>query len=286
MQPLLEEGELMGESRGSKMPAIMGGRTLIFLLSAILSSLTGFIIVRKLDPVSYAAYQSFTKRVIQYIAMTTVFYEIWLYRDFIRRVSGFRKTVKLYAIIAGIVGGSSGFLLVYWISQDVIAGMLALLAGSILGVRSPYMLALDAVRPLRAPTIRVIQRSLYFLLAILLILYLKLGLNGALLSFLAGVSAGFVLTLRWLAEHPSWVEHEKGGRSFSLLKLRLKASIARMFSYFIPNVDVPLAYYITGNPLLISAFFAARLIPFTLLDIVRNMFRYIQVRVCFISKHN
>jgi hypothetical protein len=83
----------MSDSIGRQEQHIMTGRVVLFMLSAIASSLAGIIIVRKLDPTSYAAYQSMTKRVIQYVVALSIIYESWIIHDIIQNVVGVRRHV-------------------------------------------------------------------------------------------------------------------------------------------------------------------------------------------------
>ncbi|MCE4625777.1 MAG: hypothetical protein F7C35_07960, partial [Desulfurococcales archaeon] len=60
---------------------------------------------------------------------------------------------------------------------------------------------------------------------------------------------------------------------------RAEVGLYRVVPYVIFNIDVPVIYAVTGDAVLVSVYFASRLIPFTLVDVVRNTFRYLTARL-------
>lgn len=263
------------QSRGGSRQLLIAARAGLFLLGSLASMAAGLILARRLSPAEYAAMQSLTKRVVQYVAMTSVFYEAWLIRDALRNPSSIRSSVAVYGVISGSVGALSGWALVYALTGNSLYASLALLSGLLLGARAVLGALLDALRPVRAPLVILSGRLAYLGGVVWLVQIERFGLLGALASFLART----IIMVAGLAYYASSFLKTAGttfaGAARSLVR-RAKASTYRLLSYLLPNIDVPLVIALARSDVLISGFFIARLVPFTMLDIMRNTFRFLQ----------
>ncbi len=261
---------------GGRAGRIMAARTALFIIGSLATMVAGLVLARRLDPASYAAMQSVTKRMIQYVAAVTVAAEIWVIRDTLESPARRLRTVAMLTAVTSTVGAVSGFLLVYGITHLLLPSLLAALAGVLVGVRGIMGLVVEVHRPVRLPLIIAGGRILYASLVVALVQVLRKGLLGGLSSFLARsllVAAAVAYYFRpFLARRGQG----PGGGRRGLLVSRARATLPRVAYMLTPNLDVPLVLALTRSPILIGGFFAARLIPFTLVDVMRNTFRYLQ----------
>ncbi|MCE4627890.1 MAG: hypothetical protein F7C34_01900 [Desulfurococcales archaeon] len=261
--------------RGGPKQLLIAARAGLLLVGSLATMAAGLILARRLSPAEYAAMQSLTKRVVQYVAMTSVFYEAWLIRDAVRSSSSIKSSVLLYGAISGGVGAVSGWALVYALTGSSLYSAIAFLAGLLLGARAVLGLLLDALRPVRAPLVILTGRLVYLGGVVGLVQVMRLGLLGALASFLARTLVMVAGLAYYARSYLRMAGSTVAGAARSLVR-RARAGTYRLFSYLLPNIDVPLVISLAGSNVLISGFFVARLVPFTLLDIMRNTFRFLQ----------
>ncbi len=236
-------------------------RTILYMLAAITSILSGFILVRRLSILDYAVYQTVNKRVRNYVQAASVTLQIWFFRDSLRSIPGTLEIGFLAGSLLGAVGGVIAGALVYGLTHSTAAAALAFTAMLAYSLWQIYWFMLDSLRPVRVGVVRLITRLSYGALVLALVYYLGRGLIGALASLTLGYLLGLALILASLrgrlvraSSIRSAIEtmrHIWGGR--------VRASLYRFLRLLLKSLDVMLAIPLAGS-LVVAAFFAMNVI--------------------------
>ncbi|GAB6148576.1 hypothetical protein JCM10135_11180 [Stetteria hydrogenophila] len=239
-------------------------RAAVTLAALLASAAASLVLVRRLDPASYAAFQTLTRRVSLVAGFFIGVFGFWAYRYTAQGVEGAVGAGVLVAALAGVIASAAGFAVAGWLGLGLPA---SLLASAALGAFTAYQGLLNlvnAARPLRHPVLQLFYRVFYSLCVILLVYYLGGGLAGALASVALSASAAAVLAARWLRGR---LERLRGGLRGYLALVRewakgSSASLPSSLARLVNALDVAIAYPLGGG-LVVAAYFAVRA-PFTL----------------------
>ena len=180
-------------------------RGILRFLAVLLSTVTGIIIARKLDPSSYALYQIVTKRITPFSALPSTLASFWAYRYSAMGVHGIARAhivmVSLSSVLAFLLA------LVLIVNGDISDTYLPILASVsactltfYVGLR-PYAIAL---RPVFSEVAAFVYRCVYTVLITLLVYLYSLEALGALIALTVSSVIGTAILLhgmrKWLAE--------------------------------------------------------------------------------------
>ncbi len=252
-------------------------RTFFFLLGAILTIVSGIIIVRKLAVDEYAVYQIVNKR-LALIAMGVIqIVDLWIFRDVARRFKGsLLASLKVGLLVGTVLSVVSG-IYIYDVSRDIIV---SLMSATVILTYIMWLISLnilDAARPVMVSVQRLLTRLTYVSLVILLVYLLAKGLMGSLTALITGYAVGVVLTYFWTKKRIEFRLEEVASVSIrELLGLeRIKAGIYRGLMMVFLSLDAVLVLKLLGS-LVVSAFFVLRLITSILSESVNISLKYLQ----------
>ncbi len=279
--------KLVGEVKGF-LGRRMVHRQLLYLSNSGVSALTGLIIIRALSEFDYTIYQTMTKKVIQLIVIVVTIFELWILKLVSENPPDVAEETVPYGIIAGLVGLVSGIGIIYYVSLgDLYVALLAGIVGFVFGLRYSIVIALDSQKMRRGPAVRIFNRGIFFLLVLGAFLVGSLNVLLLLLFYLIGQLVGLGVALRWLG-----VTLGRIGELFSPSRIRsglaelIRGLGGKVWSglnwglpLFILALDVPFAYVFVSDYRIFSFYFAARLVPYMLIDSYRNTFRILAPRV-------
>ena len=248
-------------------------RSILQFIAIILSIASGIILVRRLDPYSYALYQTIIKRVSSYIGGLTESFGIWIYRYSVQNIKGTFKALNILSIITAIAGFLISFSSALLLGTSFSIATMAGLAIATLLLRIPLRTSLDAIRPVKSALETVIERLIFSILIVALIYLLGLKVFGAFISATISFSIGYSLVFYWLYGR---IKNDID-RKLAVLKEWLRGShvpILGWISSLIYNLDVIVAYMFASSDV-VAAFFATRLPPSIIQEIVGTGLGYL-----------
>ncbi len=248
-------------------------RSILQLIAVTLSIVSGVILVRRLDPYSYALYQTIIKRVSSYIGGFIGSFGIWIYRYSVQNIKGTFKALSTLSIVTAIAGFLVSFFSALLLGTSFSIAILAGFAVAIFLSRIPLITSLDATRPVKFTLEAVIERLIFSILIIVLVYLLGLKVFGAFVSVIVTFSIGYGLAFYWLRDRiKSDID-----RKLAVLKEWLREShvpILGWISSLIHNLDVIVAYMFASSDV-VAAFFATRLPSSIIQEIIGTGLRYL-----------
>ncbi len=224
-------------------------------LALLVNIAASILLARKLSPAEYAAYQSITKRIYQYISYLFSVVGFWVYRYAVQGVEG----TGAAALVAGLAASMAGLAATLLIGPAIgVTGLPLLLGSTAVGLMVFYNVVqrlVNAVRPVRFSILVLLYRLLYSSLIVGAVYLLGLRLLGAFAAAVVAAATASALGLLWLRGRVSW----STGRVVSLLGEWLRGtpgSSALLVAGSLTALDVALAYPFAGE-LVVAAFFAA-----------------------------
>lgn len=252
-------------------------RTFFFLLGAILTIVSGIVIVRKLTVDEYAIYQIVNKRLALMAMGVIQIIDLWIFRDVARLFKGsLLASLKIGLLVGTTLSVVSG-IYIYDISRDIIVSLMSATAILTYTMWLISLNILDATRPVMVSIQRLLTRLTYVSLVILLVYLLAKGLIGSLTALITGYAVGVVLTYLWTKKRIEFKLEEVTSVSIrELLNLeRIKAGIYRGLMMIFGSLDAVIVIKFLGS-LVVSAFFVLRLIMSILSESVNISLRYLQ----------
>lgn len=232
-------------------------RVLLYGAALLLNTAASLVLVRRLPPAGYAAYQTLTKRLNRYILLPQALIAMWVYRYVAEGVEGAAAAGLLAALATSALGFAAGAAAAWML---VGGGIAALLAGAALAALALWPMAatvVDAVRPVRSAAAVLLVRLLYSLGVVALVYLLGAGLPGALLAVAVAYASGSLAALRWARGRGlAW---PGPARALGLLREWLRASYSTApgaLAQLLYGLDVVLGYRLWG-PGAVAGFFAA-----------------------------
>ncbi|MEB3760043.1 MAG: hypothetical protein GSR81_04255 [Desulfurococcales archaeon] len=256
---------------------IMVIRLLFFFLSAIITVISGMILVRKLSLAEYAVYQVINKRFTLITLGIINVIDIWIFRDVARLYKkSLFASIKI-GFLSGILLAILTYLYVNTINGDSIVGILSAFAIFIYSLWLVALNVLEATRPVIVSIHRFVTRSIYVISIILLVYILKEGIFGALSSLLMGYFIGVILAYYWIKKRVDIRLSEVHSTNIRDLldKNRITTGIFRGLIYILSGLDVIVVLNFIGN-IVVSAFFVLKLIHGIILEAFNSSFRYLQ----------
>jgi len=248
-------------------------RSILQFIAVILSIASGIILVRRLDPYSYALYQTILKRVSGYIGGFITSFGIWIYRYSVQNIKGTFKALNTLSIVTAIAGFLISFFSALLLGTSFSIAILAGLAVATFLSRIPLRTSLDAARPVKFALEAVIERLIFSILIIVLIYLLGLKVFGAFISAIVTFSIGYSLAFYWLYGRIK----SDINRKLAVLKEWLREShvpILGWISSLIRNLDVIVAYMFASSDV-VAAFFATRLPSSIIQEVIGTGLRYL-----------
>lgn len=234
------------------------------------------VLVRRLGPVDYAAYQTITKRLPGYVVFVQSLFYTWVYRYTVQGVEYAPVAGLLVSLLTAVAGGLAGFLVARGLVGDTGA---ALLAGAALAATLVWPMVgiiIDAVRPVRSALASLLVRLLYSVGVVLLVYLWGLGLWGAFLAVLVAYSTGVLAALRWVSccVRLSW-PGLGGVRRIAAEWMRGAYSMAPVsLASLVYSADVAVAYALYGSRL-VAAFFAVTSLFSVASEVFLQSFQYL-----------
>lgn len=256
---------------------IMVIRILFFFLSAIITIVSGMILVRKLSLAEYALYQVINKRFTLITLGIINVIDIWIFRDVARLYKrSLLASIKI-GFLSGIVLAILTYSYVNTISEDFIISTLSGLAIFIYSLWLVALNVLEATRPVIVSIHRFATRSIYVILIILLVYIFKEGIFGALSSLLTGYFLGVILAYYWIKKRVDISLSEVHSTNIRELldRNRITTGVFRGLIYILSGLDVIVVLNFIGN-IVVSAFFVLKLIHGIILEAFNSSFRYLQ----------
>lgn len=251
---------------------IMLLRILLFSAATLLTIVSGFILVRRLDQLSYAAYQSLNKRASMIVLSVYVLYSLWIYRDVVVGRPGVYTAGLLLGVMSGAGVGLLGGATVYGLTGSLVGGLLAFVAVLFYSLWVNTGNMLDALRPVRIGVSRLLTRLTYSTLIVVTVYLLHLQLAGALASLALGYAAGLVLNVSWMRGR---IPRSGLGDAVRLIVRvwapRAKASIYMFLRSLLLSLDVFILLPLAG-PGLVAAYFAYRIVSGMVYDAFNSAF--------------
>ncbi len=253
-------------------------RLVFFTISALMTVFTGLIIVRKLGVEDYAIYQSVNKRLVPIVSGLLGIIDLWLYREAARKVRTIFAAGTYVALIIGLIGFVIGGVFVYSFTSNIILGSLA---GSVLLTFSmwlAYTRMLDATRPVKVSLQKVITRLLYLVFVTILVYLHRMGVFGAFISLFMGYLLGAVISVVWLLKviKPKREDFLKPPLRLFYGYNRYKIGLLSAIRRIIVNVDVLIVLEAAGS-LVVSTFFALRVLAGMVMDVIPATVRYLHM---------
>ncbi len=253
-------------------------RLVFFTISALMTVITGLIIVRKLGVEDYAIYQSVNKRLVPILSGILGLIDLWLYREAARKVRTIFAAGTYASLVIGLIGFVIGGVFVYSLTSNV---MLASLAGSTLLAFSlwlAYTRMLDATRPVKVSLQKVITRLVYLVLVILLVYLYRMGVFGAFISLFMGYLLGAILSVVWILKviKPKREDFLKPTLRLLYGYNRYKIGLLSAIRRIVANADVLIVLKAAGS-LVVSTFFALRVLAGMVMDVIPATLSYLHM---------
>ncbi len=252
-------------------------RTFFFLLGAVLTIVSGIVIVRKLTVNEYAIYQIVNKRLALMAMGVIQIIDLWIFRDVARLFKGsLLASLKVGLLVGTLLSAVSG-VYIYDISRDHIVSIMSATAILTYTMWLISINILDAVRPVMVSIQRLLTRLTYVGLVVLLVYLLARGLIGSLTALITGYAVGVVLTYFWTKKRIEFKLEDVASVSIrELLDLeRIRAGVYRGLMMVFASLDAVLVLKFLGS-LVVSAFFVLRLVMSILSESVNISLRYLQ----------
>ncbi|ABM81188.1 hypothetical protein Hbut_1363 [Hyperthermus butylicus DSM 5456] len=252
-------------------------RSLLYGVAILVNAVASIIIVRRLSVHDYALYQTVMKRVTEYAARLPGLYGLWLYRYTVQGVRGAATTGFMLSLAAGLAAAAMSYTAVAQLGAPGGVAVLAALASSSAVCWAGLRLAVDAVRPLRAALLVLIQRLFYGATVILFVYMVGLGVGGAFTAATLSYTGVVVLGLFWLRgrEALAWPGLRRAvGIAVEWLR---KAYVTAMINIarLVQTLDV-VVVYAYSDAATVAAFFAITNIFMLITEAVRASFIYLQ----------
>lgn len=227
-------------------------RTILYSVALLVGLGASIIVVRKLPPWEYAFYQLVNKRFSLYVAVPVIILGYWAYRY---AAEGRRGAVYCYYKIS----------ILYSLAVAPLIALIALKLDVPLNLLLPVVLFLSlrpvwvslrtlltALRPVRYSVAELTYRSLYGVLVIALVYFLRLGCMGAFVSITVALLAIILFSRRWLSSY-MYVD-VCGKLTVEWLKASYIPVIAQLAS-LVFWLDAVIAYSLRGSTL-VAGYFA------------------------------
>jgi hypothetical protein len=230
-------------------------RTVLTFLALLVTAASSIVLVRKLDPASYAAYQSLTKRATRYAYPVYGVFAGWIYRYAAQRVPGTISATICVAGAASLAGSLAAVVVSAKLGLHAASVVSALLALGLYTAFAVLQIPMNAVRPVRFSVATLAYRLMYSSLVVLLVYLAGAGLLGALLSVVVAASVGVGLQLLWLRGLDSF----GGGCPTGLLKEWLRGvhvTLLGVLASLVASLDIAAAYPLAGSTV-VAAYFAS-----------------------------
>jgi hypothetical protein len=239
-------------------------RAVMVFLSLLITAAASLILVRRLDPIAYAAFQTLTRRIVVIARFPLGVLGFWIYRYVAQGVKGSMGAGVIVSIATGAFSAMIGFLAAWWLRLKTETAMLASAALGVFLAYQGLLNIVNAARPLRHPLVVFTYRLLYSLGAVILVYFLHNGLEGALASLAVAAMAAALLSAAWLRAK-TYTQPLPLREYLALIAEWIRgssASIALTLGMLIASLDAIVAY-VLSNESVVAAYFVAR-IPFSL----------------------
>ncbi|MET1127953.1 MAG: hypothetical protein ABWW70_01365 [Thermoproteota archaeon] len=230
-------------------------RTVLTFLALLVTAASSIVLVRMLDPASYAAYQALTKRVTRYALPVYGVFAGWIYRYAAQRIPGTVSATICVAVAASLAGSLAAAVVSVKLGLHSASMISALLALGLYTAFAVLQIPMNAARPVRFSVVTLAYRLVYSSLVVLLVYLAGAGLLGALLSVVVAASVGVGLQLLWLRSLGSL----GSGCPADLLREWVRGvhvSLLGVSASLVASLDIAAAYPLAGS-MVVAAYFAA-----------------------------
>ena len=180
-------------------------RGALHFIAMLVSTVSGIVLARKLDPSSYALYQMIARRVIHLSALPSIVAGFWAYRYSAMGVKGVARAYMVSVLLSGAIASSIATILaIYSKAESWSIITLAAMCGFLWTIFAQYNAYTVALRPVFSEIVISIRRIVYATLVFILVYLVTTGLYGAFTAFTVSSAIGIALLLRgtkrWLSE--------------------------------------------------------------------------------------
>lgn len=255
--------------------AVSALRSVLYAAALLVNAAASLVLVRRLAPGGYAAYQSLTRRLARGWGRLISLYQVWALRSAAAGDPLAGEAAASLAAATGLLAAASGLaasqLLGLGPAESLAAALAVGLYASWLTIRP----VLDARRPVRAAAAVLARRLVYGSLVVLLVYLAGLGVLGALASAAASLATALALAARWLREAGLEARPSRRGlrRAASWLR-RGYATAPGTLANVAEEADVAIAYPVAGGAA-VAGFFAANMLVSLTVDVLNQAAAYL-----------
>ena len=250
-------------------------RALLYASAVMLSLLASLVLVRKLTPADYAAYQAIVKRLPNVAYFFQSLYHIWVYRYLARGIAEAAAAGVTASLTVSLPTALLGFVTALKLTSSLLLAFAASVALILIVVWPIASLIIDAVRPLRSALLVLLVRVAYGGLVVITVYFMHLGLTGAFAAITVAYTAGILLAARWTQEIVYW-RPRSIRQVFRLIREWLRKAYSMLpisVSMLLAPLDVAVGYAAYGAGL-VAGFFAITN-PFSIVsEILGKSFQY------------
>jgi len=250
-------------------------RSILYAAAVLVNAAASLVLVRRLSPRSYAAYQSLIRRLARGWGRLISLYRLWALRSAASGDPVAAEAAFSLAAAVGLLAASTGLV------ASTLLGLAAaesLAAAATVGLYAAWLTVrpvLDARRPVRAAAAVLARRLVYGALVLALVYLAGLELLGALASAAASLLAALALAARWLREAGLEARVTRRGlrRAASWLR-RGYATAPGTLANVAEEADVAVAYAVAGGEA-VAGFFAANMLVSLTMDVLNQAAAYL-----------
>ena len=255
--------------------AVSALRSLLYAAALLANTAASLILVRRLGPGGYAAYQSLTRRLARGWGRLISLYQVWALRSAAGGDPSSGEAAASLAAAVGLVAAASGLVAASLLGLGPGESLAAMLSVGLYASWLTIRPVLDARRPVRAAAAVLARRLVYGSLVVLLVYFAGLGVLGAFVAAAASLVAAIALAARWLREAGLRVAVTMRGlrRAASWLR-RGYATAPGTLASVAEEADVAIAYPSAGSAA-VAGFFAANMLVSLTVDVLNQAAAYL-----------